>query len=67
VPALRALRGRTDDKIAALTGTFVLGQPITWRRLAAALPRLGVDGAGRLGLVEAAGGGGRTRSARWST
>jgi methylase of polypeptide subunit release factors len=57
VPALRALRGRTGDPVAALTATFVLGQPIARRRLAAALPTLGVAGAARLGLVEAAGGG----------
>lgn len=57
VPALRALRGRRDDPIAALTATFVLGRPITRQRLAAALPRLGVDGAARLGLVDAAGDG----------
>src|SRR4051794_41520677 len=57
VPALRALRGRRDDPVAALTATFVLGRPIARRRLAAALPRLGLDGAARLGLVDAAGGG----------
>jgi methylase of polypeptide subunit release factors len=57
VPALRALRGRTDDPVSALTATFVLGRPIARRRLAAAMPRLGIDGAARLGLVEAGGGG----------
>jgi methylase of polypeptide subunit release factors len=58
VPARRALRDRTDDPVGALTATFVLGRPIARRRLAAALPRLGVDGAARLGLVEATGEGG---------
>jgi methylase of polypeptide subunit release factors len=57
VPALRALRGRPDDPVAALTAAFVLGRPTTRRRLAAALPRVGVEGAARLGLVEAAGDG----------
>jgi methylase of polypeptide subunit release factors len=55
VPALRALRDQLDEPLAALTAVFVLGRPIARRRLAGALPRLGVDGAGRLGLVEAAG------------
>ena len=55
VPALRILRNRPEDAVAALTATFVLGRPIARRRLAAALPRLGVDGAARLGIVEAAG------------
>jgi len=55
LPALRALRGHHDEPIAALTAAFVLGRPIARRRLAAALPRLGVDGAVRLGLAEAAG------------
>ncbi len=57
VPALRALRDRLDEPLAALTAVFVLGRPPSRRRLAAALPRLGVDGAVRLGLVEAAGSG----------
>jgi methylase of polypeptide subunit release factors len=54
VPALRALRGRLDEPPAALTAAFVLGRPLARRRLDAALPRLGVDGASRLGLLRAA-------------
>src|SRR4051795_1361135 len=54
VPALLALRGRSEP-LAVLTAAFVLGRPQQRSRLAAALPALGVDGAIRLGLVEAAG------------
>src|SRR6185437_8350686 len=57
VPALRALRGRLDDPVAALTAAFVLGRPVERRIMAAALPRLGVDGAARLGLLEGSGAG----------
>ncbi|HYJ76766.1 MAG TPA: methyltransferase [Kineosporiaceae bacterium] len=57
VPALRALRGRLDDPVAALTAAFVLGRPVERRIMASALPRLGVDGAARLGLLEGSGAG----------
>jgi methylase of polypeptide subunit release factors len=55
VPALRAVRDRLDDPSAALTAAFVLGRPVARRRWAAALPTLGVEGAVRLGLADAAG------------
>src|SRR4051812_9351062 len=55
VPAVRALAGRLDEPLAALTLAFVLGRPVPRARLAAALPRLGVAGAVRAGLVETAG------------
>jgi methylase of polypeptide subunit release factors len=55
VPAVRALAGRLDEPPAALTLAFVLGRPVPRHRLAAALPRLGVAGAVRVGLVETAG------------
>jgi methylase of polypeptide subunit release factors len=54
-PALRVVRDRLDEPVAALTAAFVLGRTVPRRRLAAALPRLGVDGAVRLGLADAAG------------
>lgn len=43
------------DPRAALVRAFVLGVPVAADALAAALPNLGVAGAQRLGLVEAAG------------
>ncbi len=55
MPAVRALAGRLDEPPAALTLAFVLGRPVPRHRLAAALPRLGVAGAVRMGLVETAG------------
>lgn len=60
VPALRALRdrGREEaDPTAALAALFLLGDDVPRRALDAALGRTGVDGARRLGLVEAAGAG----------
>ena len=58
VPALRVLDPADSvaaDAVGCLTWTFLLGRPIDRRRLERALPHLGVDGAVRLGLVEAAG------------
>jgi methylase of polypeptide subunit release factors len=55
VPAVRVVSGRVAEPFAALTAAFVLGRPVPRRALAAALPRLGVDGAVRLGLLAAAG------------
>src|SRR5204862_207569 len=50
-----ASAGLLDEPLAALTLAFVLGRPVPRARLAAALPRLGVAGAVRAGLVETAG------------
>ena len=55
VPARRALRGREDDPAAVLAALFLLGDHVPRAALDAALGRTGVDGARRLGLVEAAG------------
>lgn len=58
LPALRATDPDApagSDPAAVLTRLFVLGAPVRARALAAALPRLGVAGARRLGLVDAAG------------
>ncbi|WP_264029418.1 methyltransferase [Cellulosimicrobium sp. SH8] len=55
VPARRALRGRDDDPTAALAALFLLGDDVPRAALDAALGSTGVDGARRLGLVEAAG------------
>lgn len=54
LPALRATAA-SDDPAAVLTRCFVLGVPVPAAALAAALPRTGVAGAERLGLVVAAG------------
>jgi SAM-dependent methyltransferase len=55
VPARRALARRrsTGEATAgdALASLFVLGMPVAVDQLAAALPTLGVEGAGELGLV----------------
>jgi methylase of polypeptide subunit release factors len=57
-PALRALRaGAAAGPVATLARLFVLGLRVDGAALAAALPSLGVDGAVRLGLVEADGDG----------
>ncbi|MGM7424125.1 DUF7059 domain-containing protein [Cellulosimicrobium sp. CpK407] len=55
VPARRALRGREGDPTAALAALFLLGDDVPRAAVDAALGRTGVDGARRLGLVEAAG------------
>jgi methylase of polypeptide subunit release factors len=55
VPARRALRGREGDPTATLAALFLLGDDVPRAALDAALGRTGVDGARRLGLVEAAG------------
>ncbi len=57
VPALRVVGRRLDEPVAALTAAFVLGRAVPRRSLDAALPGVGVDGAVRLGLVDAAGAG----------
>ncbi|MDR5698779.1 DUF7059 domain-containing protein [Agromyces aerolatus] len=53
VPALRALGSVSDDEasLATLIGLFLLAVPQPVDAVAAALPRLGVDGAVDLGLV----------------
>lgn len=56
LPALRAT-ATTSDPRAALVRTFVLGADVDASAVAAALPTLGLDGAARLGLVDAAGAG----------
>jgi len=50
LPALRATAGR-GDPLAVLVRTFVLGRAVNPAALERALPRLGVAGARRLGLV----------------
>ncbi len=64
VPALRATSRVADDThrgadraLAALVRAFVLGVPVRRRDLAVALERVGIAGAERAGLVEAAGDG----------
>ena len=54
-PALRAVSGRLDEPVAALTAAFVLGRPLPRSALEGALPALGVAGGVRLGLLTAAG------------
>jgi methylase of polypeptide subunit release factors len=49
--------GAGGDPLAALIRAFLLGARVSRRALAAAVPRTGVDGLERLGLVMAAGGG----------
>jgi methylase of polypeptide subunit release factors len=58
VPALRALAALRESlgravPSATLARLFVLGLPVAREELAEALPTLGVDGAGQLGLVAA--------------
>ena len=55
VPARRALAGRRGEAAATLATAFVLGIPVPPDELAAAFPSLGLDGARRLGLVDADG------------
>ncbi|HEY6795467.1 MAG TPA: methyltransferase [Kineosporiaceae bacterium] len=43
------------EPLAPVVQALLLGRPVARRRLDAALPRLGVDGAARLGLVRTAG------------
>lgn len=52
VPALRRLR-REDTPLAAVVGAFMLGTTVPVAALERALPTLGVEGAVRLGLLEA--------------
>jgi len=53
VPARRALDALPGSAAAVLARAFVLGMPVDAERLAGALPALGLDGARRLGLVDA--------------
>ena len=60
VPALRATaaalgRGGRDEPLALLTRLFLLGRAVPRAGADRALPRLGTDGAQRLGLVAASG------------
>lgn len=59
LPTERWARGVAPDAaeagVAALVSVFMLSRPVPRHRLQTALPRLGVDGAERLGLVQAAG------------
>jgi SAM-dependent methyltransferase len=55
LPAVLVTRDHPGDPVATLLAAFVLGEPVPRRRLAAALPALGADGAESLGLVVAAG------------
>ncbi|ADG75643.1 methyltransferase small [Cellulomonas flavigena DSM 20109] len=55
LPALRATAPGTaagGDPAAVLARAFLLGEPVSAAALAAALPRTGVEGARRLGLVD---------------
>lgn len=56
LPALRATE-TSDDPVATLLRTFVLGRPVRRAALDSALPRLGIDGAGHLGLTMSDGAG----------
>lgn len=51
VPARRVL-ATSDDRAALIARLFLLGDPLDERSAARALPRIGVDGAKALGLVE---------------
>lgn len=55
LPARLVVRGLPGQALAVLVGVFLLGLEVPRRRLAAALPALGVDGAVRLGLVQESG------------
>ncbi len=55
LPARLAVLEHPDEPLATLIGCFVLGQEYPRHRLAAALPTLGLDDAGRLGLLVSAG------------
>lgn len=62
VAARRSLRSTADgramvdpDPVATLVALFLLGDRVPRRRAAAVFRRLGVDGAERLGLIDAAG------------
>ena len=57
LPARLVVQQSPDDPVATLVGVFVLGLEVPRRRLAAALPALGVVGAARLGLVQESGSG----------
>lgn len=56
VPALRALASANGDDaaLATLVRLFLLGRPQPSAAVAAALPRLGIEGAAELGLVASA-------------
>jgi methylase of polypeptide subunit release factors len=57
LPARRIVHQRPDEPLATLVAVFILGLEVSRRRLAAALPRLGLDGATQLGLVQESGSG----------
>lgn len=57
LPARLVVRKHADEPLATLVAVLVLGLEVSRRRLAAALPALGVDGAVRLGLVQESGSG----------
>nr|WP_260459474.1 methyltransferase [Actinotalea ferrariae] len=57
LPALRVARGAGPEPLAVLVRLFLCGDDVTRAELDAALPGVGTDGAQRLGLVRAAGGG----------
>lgn len=54
VPALRAIE-RTSSALSTLAAVFVLGVTVPREAFAAAVPRLGLDGAAALGLVRVEG------------
>jgi len=57
LPARLVVQQHPDEPLATLVGVFVLGLEVPRRRLAAALPALGTDGAVQLGLVQESGSG----------
>jgi methylase of polypeptide subunit release factors len=57
LPARLVVQQRPDEPLATLVAVFILGLEVSRRRLTAALPALGTDGAVRLGLVQESGSG----------
>ncbi len=57
LPARLVVQQHPDEPLATLVAVFILGLEVSRRRLAAALPALGVDVAAQLGLVEESGSG----------
>lgn len=53
LPGKRALAQRGDEALATLVGLFLLGFEVSPDALDTALPRLGAEGAGELGLIAA--------------
>lgn len=56
-PARRALEARDSEPLATLIRLFLLGDTLDKRAIEQALPRLGVVGAGALGLLDVVSGG----------